>query len=121
VHVAPFVPHALDVSDASARQLPEIPPLQQPPAHVFALHAHVPFVLSQRPLPHAAHVAPAAPHEAPDSEAYSWHVPPGPPLQHPFGQEVALHTQLPVPASHVCPWPHVTFVHADGLVPGWQV
>jgi hypothetical protein len=91
--------------------------LQQPP-HVFALHVHVPLVVSQTPFPHAEQVAPLVPHEAGDSDAQGWQLPAEPPLQHPEGHEAALQTQLPVLMSQ--PWPlvHATAVHADVLTFG---
>jgi len=64
-------------------------PLQQPAGHELALHVHCPrthtWVESQ-----AAHALPPVPHAPGDWPASSSQVPLVPPLQHPFGQVVAL-------------------------------
>jgi hypothetical protein len=46
------------------------------------------------------------PHEAPDCEPPGSHVPVGPPLQQPFGHEVASQTQVPAVRLHSSPAPH---------------
>ena len=55
------------------------------------------------PEAQAPQVAPAAPHEAFDSDAYGSHVPADPPLQHPFGHEVASQTHWPALVLHSSP------------------
>jgi len=66
--VAPPVPQEAVVSEAYASHVPVVPPLQQPVGQVLALHWQRPLVVSQRPFPHAAHVAPPWPHCEADSE-----------------------------------------------------
>lgn len=73
------------------------PPLQQPPAQEVESHTHCPLPLHSRPDTHAAHAAPAAPHEEFDSDAKSSHVPE---LQQP-GQLVPPHVQAP--PEQLCP------------------
>jgi hypothetical protein len=87
-------------------------PAQQPPEHDDGVHLHVPLVVSQAvPAPQAAQVAPPVPHEVDDSPAYGSHVPVGPPLQQPFGQDVASQTHTPplqcLPGAQAGPPPHV--------------
>jgi hypothetical protein len=45
-----------------------VPPLQQPFGHVIASQVHVPFVVSQTLLGHAAHATPPVPHADADCE-----------------------------------------------------
>jgi hypothetical protein len=61
-HVAPPCPHDPPLIDPEASHVPPAPPLQQPSGQVFASQEQVPLVLSQRPLPQPAHVAPPVPH-----------------------------------------------------------
>jgi hypothetical protein len=68
--VAPDLPHAKGDSEARARHVPFVPPLQQPPAQVFELHAQVPLEVSHSPFPHEVHMLPAVPHEPDDSDAH---------------------------------------------------
>jgi hypothetical protein len=65
-HVAPPVPHEPIDSAARSSQVPVVPPTQQP-VHVFTSHEHEPLVVSHSPFAHAAHAAPAVPHEDDDS------------------------------------------------------
>jgi hypothetical protein len=53
----------------------------------------LPLVVSQRLFEHAVQVAPAAPHWLSDCEEYGTHAPP---LQQPFGQEIASQTHRPL-------------------------
>jgi len=53
--------------------------------------------------PHGEHVAPAVPHEVSPSDAHGSQVPFAPPLQQPFGHEVASHTHWPLFLSHSRP------------------
>jgi len=117
-HVAPDLPQVEADSLASGTQLPLVPPLQQPPAQVLALHAQVPAVLSHSPFAQEVHAAPAVPHEVGDCAAQGAQVPVVPPLQHPDGHEVALQTQLPLLMSQTRPAPQTTTVHIVWLVPG---
>jgi hypothetical protein len=103
---APPVPHELPDWLPYASQVPLAPPTQQPLGHVFASQVHVPLVVSQSPLPHAAQAAPPVPHEDADSELHASHVPVAPPLQHPVGHEVASQTQVPLLLLHSRPAPH---------------
>ncbi len=64
--------------------------------------------MSHTPFAHAAQAAPPAPHSAADCDAYGTQVPP---LQHPFGHDVASQTQLPA-ALHS--WPAA---HGEQLAP----
>ena len=69
--------------------------------HDVGSHAHKPVVLLHSwPVPHAAQLAPAVPHEMVDSDAHATHVPVE--SQQPCGHELASHTQLPV-VLHSCP------------------
>jgi hypothetical protein len=96
-------------------------PLQQPFGHDVASHTHWPVLLPHSwPELHAAQLAPPVPHEPFDSDAYGTHVLP---LQQPFGQDVASHTQRPAlvlhswPEVHVVqlapPTPHMAFVSLE--------
>ena len=93
--------------------------VQQPPGQVFPSQVQVPLVVSQSPLEHDEQVAPAVPHEPPVCAPQSSHVPVGPPLQQPFGQDVAL--QMHVPAVASLDVSHTRFVphgaHAAPAVP----
>jgi hypothetical protein len=51
-------------------------------------------------------VAPPVPHDVFDSPAYASHVPLAPPLQQPFGHDVASHTHVPFDLLHLLPLPH---------------
>jgi hypothetical protein len=108
VHVAPPVPHSPAVSEPAGTHVPVTPPLQQPPGHDVPLQMHWPAVLSvdvshTRFAPHEEQVAPAVPHEVELSDAQGSHVPVGPPLQQPFGHDVASHTHWPVDLLHSSP------------------
>ncbi len=60
-HATPPVPHDVFVSDAYGSQ---VLPLQQPFGHEVASQTHCPvFLLHSWPVAHAAHAAPAAPHD----------------------------------------------------------
>lgn len=97
LQTAPAVPHSLD---DCAPYGTHVPPLQQPFGHDVESQMHSPVVALQRwPVPHAAHVAPPAPHEPDDSDAYASHVPAVPPLQQPPGHVTPSHEQVPVPVS----------------------
>jgi hypothetical protein len=79
-------------------------PLQQPFGHDVASQTQPDAPLEHScPEAHAAQAAPAAPQELLDSEPYGTHVVP---LQHPFGQDAALHTHWPVLVLHCWPEPH---------------
>jgi hypothetical protein len=93
---------------------PVTPPLQQPSGHVLPSQEHVPFVLSHKLLPHAAHPAPPVPHSEPDCDAYVTHVAP---LQQPAEQEEELHTHAPVVVLHACP--DAQDAHAAPPSPHW--
>ena len=95
--VAPPVPHDGVDSEANASHVPLEPPLQQPFGQVLASHEHRPSVVSQRPLPQAAHIAPPAPQRAADCMATRTHVLP---LQQPNGHEVESQTHSPAVLSH---------------------
>lgn len=75
-------------------------PLQQPLGHEAASHTHCPLPLHAWPAAHAAHAAPALPHEELDSLPSDSHEPP---LQQP-GHEVPPHEQAP--PEHACPPAH---------------
>ena len=77
--------------------------MQQPPGQVFTSHEHVPLVVSHRPLPQAAQVAPAVPHEPLDSDDHDSHVPVGPPLQQPLGHEIESQRHAPRLLLHSSP------------------
>jgi hypothetical protein len=97
LHATPAVPHWLDDCVAYSTQ---VLPLQQPVGHEVASQTHPPVALSHSwPDRHAPQVAPPAPHEAFDSDAYALHVPLAPPLQHPLGQVMASHEQTPTVVS----------------------
>ena len=103
-HVAPAVPHEAPVCEPHGWQVPIGPPLQQPLGHDVASQMHVPFaLLHSSPVAHGAQVAPAVPHEGVDSPTHGSHVPVGPPLQHPWGHDVASQTQVPLVLSHSVP------------------
>jgi hypothetical protein len=104
LHAAPPVPHDGPDCDAYASHVPDM--VQQPVGHVVASHVQVPLVVSHSPLEHDEHVAPAVPHELPDCDAQGSHVPVGPPLQQPFGQEVASQTHVPLAVLHSSPGAH---------------
>jgi hypothetical protein len=97
-----------------ASHVPVAPPTQQPLAHVVESHAHVPFVVSQRPFAQPAQVAPPVPHDVGVCALQSSHVPVDPPLQQPWGQELELHTQLPEPSQV---WPVGQVAHIAPFVP----
>ena len=100
----PPVPHEVPVCEA---YFSHVPPLaQQPVGHVVASHEQVPLVVSHSPLEHAEHVAPAVPHDAADCDPQDSHVPFGPPLQHPLGQEFASQTHFPLLVLHSSPAAH---------------
>jgi hypothetical protein len=61
-HVPPPTPQALAPCALGAMQVPVVPVLQHPPAHVFESQLHVPAVVSQSELGQLLHVAPPAPH-----------------------------------------------------------
>jgi hypothetical protein len=65
VHAAPAEPHALGDCEERPTHVPLAPepPEQQPPEHVWSLHAQMPLVLSQSPFVHGEHVAPAWPQD----------------------------------------------------------
>jgi hypothetical protein len=92
-----------------------VAPLQQPFGQVAALQAHVPPVLSQRPLAQAAQTAPPAPHVDADSLASATHEPPTTAVQQPFGQDAASQTHAPCVVSHR--WPAPQPPHAAPLWP----
>jgi hypothetical protein len=94
--VAPCVPHSVvDWPEYATQELPS----QQPFGHDVESHTHTPAsVLHWRSEPHAAHVAPAVPHEVSDCDAQGSHVPL--PVQHPFGHEVESHTHCPASVWH---------------------
>jgi len=111
-HVAPAVPHEPLPCAPQSSHVPVTPPLQQPFAQDEAepLQMQVPAfaspVLSQvRFAPQPEQVAPAVPQELSFSDAHGSHVPLGPPLQQPFGHDVASHTHWPV-ALHSVPDGH---------------
>ncbi len=106
-HVAPWVPHEVLDCPAYCSQAPAA--VQHPLGHEVALQPHVPAVRSQTPVEHAAQEAPAVPHEEVDSDAHAWHAPAE--VQHPFGHDVASHTQLP---AELHSWP---VGHALHVVP----
>ena len=98
------MPHEVPVCEA---YFSHVPPLaQQPVGHVVASHEQVPLVVSHSPLEHAEHVAPAVPHDAADCDPQDSHVPFGPPLQHPLGQEFASQTHFPLLVLHSSPAAH---------------
>jgi hypothetical protein len=89
-------------------------PLQQPLGHELASQTHCPVdVLHSWPVPQAPQVAPFAPQEPLDSEAYASHVPLE--VQHPLGHEVASHWQAPVLVLHS--WPEGHTEHVAPLLP----
>jgi len=104
--VAPAVPHEVVDCDAYASHVPLGPPLQHPPGQVFPSQPQVPLVVSHRLLAHPAQAAPAVPHDAPDWDPHGTHVPVAPPLQQPFGHEVASQTHVPLLLLHSSPVPH---------------
>ncbi len=59
-HAAPPAPHAANDCAEYPSHVPASS--QQPFAHVVGSHAHVPFVVSQRPFGHVPHCAPPRPH-----------------------------------------------------------
>ena len=97
--LAPPLPHeALDSAAYGSHTPPDV---QQPSGQEAGLHAHCPVVvLHCSPAGHAAHVAPAAPHEALDSLASGSHLPS---LQHPTH---AVPPQVHSPSAHDCPEAH---------------
>ena len=101
-HCAPPCPHDEPDIDPNASHVPLVPPLQHPSGHVLASHEHVPLVVSQRPLPHTAQVAPPVPHSDELCDAKATHVDP---LQQPPGHELASHTHAPLLVLHACPDP----------------
>lgn len=63
-HAAPMVPHEVGFCAEYGSHVPVLPPLQQPLAHEVASHTHAADdLLHSSPEPHAAHAAPAAPHD----------------------------------------------------------
>ena len=68
-------------------------------------------------MEHAPHVAPAVPHEVVDCDPYGSHVPFGPPMQQPIGQDVA--SQAHTPDLHS--WPCPQLVHFAPPVPHCEV
>ncbi len=112
LHALPPVPHNVPDWEAQGTQ---VFPLQHPFGQEPLLQVHVPLLtLHVCPVPHAPQVAPAVPHDGVDSDPHGSHVPVGPPLQQPMGQEVASQTQLPVPL-HSCPDRHA--LHAAPPAP----
>jgi hypothetical protein len=110
-HAMPPVPQELALSFAQSSQVPVVPPLQQPLAHEVPSQMHWPEVASpevsqRRFAAQPPQVAPAVPHEVLLSFAHASHVPVGPPLQQPFGHEVASHTHWPVAVLHSVPEGH---------------
>jgi hypothetical protein len=98
LHAAPFVPHPLAVSFATATHAPAA--LQHPFGHDVASHTH--FVPLQRcPVEQTEHAPPAVPHAA--AVSLVEHVVAL--LQHPVAQDVASHTHVPC-ALHSWPVPH---------------
>jgi hypothetical protein len=113
VHAAPPVPHVDGDSDAHGTQAP---PLQQPLGHEVASQTQaLADWLHSSPWPQALHVAPPVPHDVLFCDVYGSHVPVGPPLQQPFGHEVASHTQPCDDLLHSRPDAHV--VHDEPLAP----
>jgi hypothetical protein len=100
--VAPCVPHSVvDWPEYATQESPS----QQPFGHDVESHAHFPAsVRHSRFVPHAAHVAPAVPHEVLDSDAHGSHVPLC--VQHPFGHDVESQTHCPASVWHSCPEGH---------------
>ena len=113
-HAAPPVPH--DGPDC-AEYCSQVPLLvQHPPGHVFASQVQEPLVVSQSPLEHGEHVAPAVPHEPPACDPQSSHVPVAPPLQQPFAHDEPL--QMQVPAFESPDVSHTRFVpHGAHVAP----
>jgi hypothetical protein len=107
-HAAPPVPHELVDSDAYGSHVPFA--VQQPFGHEVASHAHCPLAVHSRPIAHALHVAPAAPHDVLDSPASASHVLLM--VQQP-GHDVP--PQAHAPPEHPSPVPHV--LHAAPPVP----
>ncbi len=103
-HAAPPVPHDVGDSEAYGSHVPFTPPLQQPFGHDVELHSHTPAPSHPCPLLQAPQVAPPLPQEPLFWLAYATHWPV--PSQHPFGHELASHTQ--VPPLHSCPAGHET-------------
>jgi hypothetical protein len=104
--VAPAVPHEAGDWRFHGSHVPVGPPSQQPLGQEDASQVQVPLVLSHSPLVHVAHVAPAVPHDAGDSEPHGSHVPVAPPLQHPSGHDVPSHTHVPLALLHSRPDAH---------------
>jgi hypothetical protein len=65
--------------------------------HSASWHVQAPFEQSGFGCEQGAQLAPPAPQEVPDCAEYGSHAPP---LQQPFGQEVASQTHCPVALSH---------------------
>lgn len=84
-------------------------PEQQPPVHEDGVHEHVPSdVLQACPNPQPVQAAPPVPQEVEFWDPYGSHVPFVPPLQHPFGHDVA--SQMHTPALQRWPEGHGEFV-----------
>ncbi len=109
-HAAPPVPQELLDSDTYGSLVPL--PVQQPPGHEVASQTHSPLPLHSRPVAHARHAVPDAPHEVFDSLASCSHVPPI--VQQP-GHDVPPHVHWPV--EHDSPLPHG--LQAEPPVPHW--
>jgi hypothetical protein len=98
LHAAPPLPHWL--ADWLAKST-QVLPLQHPFGQDVASQTHVPLLLLHSwYIGQAAHVAPPAPHEPVDSDAYASHVPLTPPLQQPAGHVLGSHAHVPVVRSH---------------------
>lgn len=85
VHAAPFAPQF--ATEGTSQVVPE----QHPDVHVCEHVSQTPLT-HESPPGHAAHLAPLAPHDEADSDAYGSQVLP---LQQPCGHDVPLHTQVP--------------------------
>ncbi len=95
-HDAPPVPHVVPFCEPGGTQLA---PLQQPPAHDAALHAHAPLTHAW-PDAHVAHDPPPPPHAAALPPVWHWPVA----SQQPVGHVAGPHsTQVPVDVLHSSP------------------
>ncbi len=121
-HAAPAEPHWEDDCEAKGTH---VVPLQHPSGHDAASQTQLPAALQPWPVAQGEQLAPAVPQEEANSEAHGWHAPAE--VQHPFGHDVASHTQLPAelhswPVGHalhvVPPAPHEV---ADSPENGSQV
>jgi hypothetical protein len=78
----------------------------------MASHVHLPVVVSQTLLGHAAHATPPVPQADADCDEYATQVLP---LQQPLGHDLASQTQAPVVVLHS--WPDGHALHANPPVP----